>query len=369
MKACGPGIAYFSWQGVLTLGLNFCEPGLCRDDTSSRPLSERILDCRQTLLAVGKKSEMKEFSDLHVTVSGGFMRRSGHCKLTTVIDPKENSVTTRHLEQTGQSLGRAFPIAEETEGKAGVPDEQIGQQSSPAKNPLTSQPSRFAPFERLPGGSKYTESVLSKKVLDALSEDIDPAKSLADIRRVLVGPTRRLHEARMEEVISILEESDRNAQQSLGSLEMRYSELARNCDDLFAASDDSQRRLHEHSMHLNSELQKNQEAQQQMLSEMFLVFDKQLEKLTAELSQKIESLAARTSQDNHMLANDLARQIQELAETARADNDKVAAVLEARLARSEAHADKENRRHIEVFADGFSDIADRLLALRGLQNS
>jgi predicted transcriptional regulator len=99
------------------------------------------------------------------------------------------------------------------------------------------------------------------------------------------------------------------------------------------------------------------------------VFDTQLEKLTTELNQKVDSLAARTSQDHHMLANDLIRRIQELAEEARADNDKVASVLEARLSRSEAHTEKENRRHLEVFADGFSDIADRLLALRGLQNS
>jgi len=311
---------------------------------------------------------MKEFSDLHFTVSGGFTRRSADYKLTTAVDPKENNVTTRHLEHSGQSSDRAFPIAEETEEKPGAQGEQNAPQSTGGRNPLANQPSRFTPLERLPG-SKYSESVLSKKVLDALSEDIDPAKSLADIRRVLVGPTRRLHEARMEEVIAILEESDRNAQQALGSLEKRYGELVRSCENLFAASDDTQRRLHDQSMHLNSELQKNQEAQQQMLSEMFLVFDKQLEKLTAELNQKIDSLAARTSQDTHMLANDLTRRIHELAEEARADNDKVASVLEARLARSEAHAEKENRRHIEVFADGFSDIADRLLALRGVQNS
>jgi hypothetical protein len=312
---------------------------------------------------------MKEFSDLHFTVSGGFTRRSGHYKLTTAIDPKENSVNSRHLEHTGQSSGGGFSLdsAEENAGKPADLGEQNAQQKNVAKNSPASQPSRIAPLERLP--SKYTESVLSKKVLDALSEDIDPAKSLADIRRVLVGPTRRLHEARMEEVIAILEESDRTAQQSLGSLEKRYGELARSCEKLFAASDDAQRRLHDQSMLLNSELQKNQEAQQQMLSEMFLVFDKQLDKLTTELNQKIDSLAASTSQDNHMLASELTRQIHDLAEATRADNDKIAAVFEARLTRSEAHAEKENRRHIEVFADGFSDIADRLLALRGLQNS
>ena len=40
-----------------------------------------------------------------------------------------------------------------------------------------------------------------------------------------------------------------------------------------------------------------------------------------------------------------------------------------RLTRSEAHTEKEQRRQVEVFADGFSDIADRLLALRGIQAS
>ena len=103
--------------------------------------------------------------------------------------------------------------------------------------------------------------MLSKKVLDALSEDIDPAKSLADIRRVLVGPTRRLHEARMEEVIAILEESDRSAQQSLGSLEKRYGDLGR-----AAAKSCSWPRmtrsaeLQDQAEHMNSELQKNHES-------------------------------------------------------------------------------------------------------------
>ena len=218
-------------------------------------------------------------------------------------------------------------------------------------------------------GMKYTDSVLSKKVLDALAEDIDPAKSLADIRRVLVGPTRRLHEARMEEVIAILEEADRTTQQSLGSLERRYTDLARTSEDLLAASEESRQKIQDQSGHLAAELQKNLAAQQEMLSEMFLVFDAQLEKMTAELNQKVDELAAKTGHDNQALAADLAKQLQELAATARADNDKVAAVFEARVTRSEAHAEKENRRHIEVFADGFSDIADRLLALRGVQTS
>jgi predicted transcriptional regulator len=314
---------------------------------------------------------MKEFGDLHFTIESGFAQRSGVYELTAASDPEESKVIPRNLEQNGQPSGRVFQFAagEETEAKPEVLGEQNARQRPAAQNPLAAQPTRMSPYERSQIGGKFTESVLSRKVLDALSEEIDPAKSLADIRRVLVGPTRRLHEARMEEVISILEDSDRAAQQALNSLEKRYNDLARTNEKLMAASDDTRRKIHDQSEHLNSELQKNLTTQQQMLSEMFLVFDAQLEKLTAELNQKVDTLAAKTGEDHHMLAADLTRRIQELAETTRADNDKVAEVMEARLARSEAHAEKENRRHIEVFADGFSDIADRLLALRGVQSS
>jgi hypothetical protein len=313
---------------------------------------------------------MKEFGDLHFTVESGFAQRSGVYALTAAIDPEESKVIPRNLEQAGQPSGRVFQFAagEEAQAKPAVLGEQSGQQRPASQNSLAAQPTRMAPYERSTGGVKYSESVLSKKVLDALAEDIDPAKSLADIRRVLVGPTRRLHEARMEEVISILEESDRTAQQALVSLEKRYMDLARTSEKLRATSDDTRRRIHDQTEYVNVELQKNLATQQQMLSEMFLVFDGQLEKLTAELNQKVDALAAKTGEDNHILASDLTRRIQDLAETTRADNDKVAEVMEARLARSEAHAEKENRRHIEVFADGFSDIADRLLALRGGQS-
>lgn len=312
---------------------------------------------------------MSDFSDLHSTVVAGFTRKSGAYNLTTDFDPKESNVSPRHLEHTGQPSGRIFPFAsgEEADAKPAVLGEQNVPPKDVAQNPIAAQPPRFTPLEKSPIGARYSESVLSKKVLDALAEDIDPAKSLADIRRVLIGPTRRLHEARMEEVISILEESDRSTQQTLGALEKRYNDLARTSEKLQAASDETQRRIQDQSVSLKSELQKNLDSQQQMLSEMFLVFDAQLEKLTAELNQRVDSLAAKTGQDHQELASDLTRRIQELAATTRADNDRVASVMEARLARSEAHAEKEQRRHIEVFADGFSDIADRLLALRGVQ--
>ena len=327
--------------------------------------------CHQFEFFVSKKSKMNEFGELQFTVVGGFTQRSGLYNLTAEIDPKEMKVIPRHLENSGQPLGRVYPFASGEEGaaKSGAMGEQDAEPKSNSQNPVATQSPRFTPLEKMQSSSKYSESVLSKKVLDALAEDIDPAKSLADIRRVLVGPTRRLHEARMEEVISILEESDRSAQQALAALERRYNDLAVTSEKLLVASDETQLQIQNQSAQMTAELQKNLDTQQQMLSEMFLVFDSQLEKLTAELNQKVDSLAARTGEDHQALADDLARRIQELAATARADNDRVASVMEARLARSEAHAEKENRRHIEVFADGFADIADRLMALRGIQTN
>jgi hypothetical protein len=314
---------------------------------------------------------MKEFGDLHFTVPGGFSRRSGVYNLTAVSDPKEGRVIPRHHEYTGQSLGRVFTFAsgEEPADKPAASGEQNAPQKSAAQGSAGPLPAKFNPPERPSNGLKYNDSVLSKKVLDALAEDIDPAKSLADIRRVLVGPTRRLHEARMEEVITILEESDRATQQSLIVFERRYADLVREDEKLMAATEEAHQKIQEQSEVMTVELQKNIETQQQMLSEMFLVFDAQMQKITTDLNQKVDELAAKTGQDNQTLGADLMRRIQELAATARADNDKVAAVLEARVTRSEAHAEKENRRHIEVFADGFSDIADRLLALRGIQSN
>ena len=61
----------------------------------------------------------------------------------------------------------------------------------------------------------YNPRKISKKVLAAMAGDPDPVKTLSDIRSLLVGPTRSLHDAMFEEVIDILEESDREVQNAL----------------------------------------------------------------------------------------------------------------------------------------------------------
>jgi hypothetical protein len=77
--------------------------------------------------------------------------------------------------------------------------------------------------------------VISKKVLAAMAGDPDPVTTLADIRKLLVGPTRKLHDAMFEEVITILEESDREVQDCLQALESRCIQLSHVTDELVSS--------------------------------------------------------------------------------------------------------------------------------------
>ncbi len=85
----------------------------------------------------------------------------------------------------------------------------------------------------------YNSQKISKRVLASMAGDPDPVKTLADIRTLLVGPTRSLHDAMFEEVIDILEESDREVQNALQSLENNYYRLSDITDNLITASVES----------------------------------------------------------------------------------------------------------------------------------
>ncbi len=205
---------------------------------------------------------------------------------------------------------------------------------------------------------------MSKKVFDALSDDSDPSKALADIRRLLVGPASQLHEARMEEVISILEESDRAHNTSIANLELRCNELAAMCERLLSANDEAHGKIQSHADYFNSEIQKSGKAQQDKLSELFIMFDNKLQKMSAEMHQLADTLAAKTSSDYQALANDVVSRVQQLASSTAANHDKLVTHFENRLNQTETVADQDKRKQLDTFAEGFADLADRLLTLR-----
>ena len=102
---------------------------------------------------------------------------------------------------------------------------------------LSGKHAQPVPFFNIAGqfGAKlvqYAKPGVSKKVLAAMAEDPDPAASLANIRKLLVGPTHKLHDAMFEEVVTILEESDREVQNSLRALESRCVKLSHTTNEL-----------------------------------------------------------------------------------------------------------------------------------------
>jgi hypothetical protein len=237
---------------------------------------------------------------------------------------------------------------------------------------LADRQSQPAPFFNIAGqfGAKlvqYAKPGMSKKVLAAMADDTDPAVAMANIRKLLVGPTHKLHDAMFEEVITILEESDREVQQALRALERKWGTLSHTTDELVAKSLDSRDQTREQAEFVQQELKKSAASHQEMLSEMFLVIDTKINELTKQVDQKIEALAQKIETDMRDAAESQERRLQELEAKFLTRNDTEIANLENRLARIERRSSTTTDDLNEVFAGGLTSIADRLKALRDNQ--
>jgi len=264
----------------------------------------------------------------------------------------------------------SFPVTNDGSAKSHIMRVQNGTRVA-ARSTYNTTPDKVS-------DQTYSESTLSKRVLDALTEDIDPAKSLADIRRVLVGPTRQLHEARMEEVLQILEESDKATAVALKGLESQLNSLAAVTERQAVGMEETNQRIERQAEHLNAEIERSGKSNRDMLSELFLMFDSKFEKVitqlaqqatqmesqSIQLNQRIDDVENRTSDSIQTMASDFAGRLQDLSAATAANDERIIDQFESRLGRAEVYADKENRRHLAAFADGFSELADRFLALR-----
>ena len=205
--------------------------------------------------------------------------------------------------------------------------------------------------------------VISKKVLAAMAGDPDPVATLSDIRKLLVGPTHKLHDAMFEEVITILEESDREVQDCLQSLETRCIQLSHVTDELVTSSVEDRDQNRAQIELLHKELQKSARAQQDMLSEMFLAIDAKIEELAARVNQKVEGLSIRLEADMREAAANQERDMHHLEANFLAINREAASLLENRLAHLENKPTSNQDELREVFADGLASLADRFKTL------
>ena len=225
------------------------------------------------------------------------------------------------------------------------------------------------PFFNIAGqfGAKlvqYAKPGVSKKVLAAMAEDPDPAASLANIRKLLVGPTHKLHDAMFEEVVTILEESDREVQSSLRALDSRCVRLSHITNELVSSSVETRDQNRTQIELLQREIQESATAQQEMLSELFLAIDAKIEKLAIQVNEKVETLSKKIEADMREAAAVQERKMQELEAKYLANSREAANLLENRLANLERRSNSDKDDLHEVFAGGLSRLADRLKSLR-----
>ena len=210
----------------------------------------------------------------------------------------------------------------------------------------------------------YDPRKISKKVLASMAGDPDPGKTLADIRALLVGPTRGLHDAMFEEVIDILEESDREIQNALRSLESNYYRLSEITENLITASVETRKQARQQTEVFEEELQRSVAGQQEMLSEMFMAIDAKIAEMTAQVDRKIEAVAKKLEAGLREAAISQERADQALEARCLASSSEAIELLEARLGHLERKSSTDQAVIREVFADGLLNIADRFKTLR-----
>lgn len=209
----------------------------------------------------------------------------------------------------------------------------------------------------------YNPRKISKKVLASMAGDPDPVKTLADIRSLLVGPTRSLHDAMFEEVIDILEESDHEVQNALQSLESNYYRLSDITDNLITASVENRDQNRQQADVLQEELQKTVAGQQEMLNEMFMAIDAKIAEMAAQVDRKMEGLAKKLDVAMRDAAISHERANQALEARCLASTSEALDILETRLGHLEKRSILDQAVIREVFADGLLNIADRFKTL------
>jgi hypothetical protein len=273
-----------------------------------------------------------------------------------------------HTNGNGTRPGnRVVPITS-SKGKSSARQNNAAEISAQAADASTPEPQpsvKTKQAEELSSTIGSEGPALSKRILETFQDDADPVKSLADIRRLLIGPVSRLHEARMEEFVTILEEADQANRQSAKSLHERCDNLVETCEHIISEFVKNNDAFQAQSAQNRVELQRATETLNQTINDMGMLFDSKLQKLSAEMNHRFDAMASKTSSDYQALSKNLAAQINGLAESTTANDERIATNLEAQLANSEANAHVLRSQDFDNLADGFADFAQRIMTMRG----
>ncbi len=243
--------------------------------------------------------------------------------------------------------------------------------------------------EAMPADIKVVPAVKARKldagpsegVAKALVDEGDPARMLAELREVLFGPTRKLQEARLEELVVILEQLDSEARSNAKRVAEQFAKVE-NTDRKLGAEihatnnvieelkkqherelSDANIKIHALSERLRQEMLRTAETQQRDMAAQADTFSAKLDNLAAKLQQLISEVS-----DHHKLAAeamsaDFSNQIRELSLITKATDDKIRMEIDTRAAQLAANAEEDKRRNLKILTEGLSGLSERLQTL------
>lgn len=267
-------------------------------------------------------------------------------------------------EKAGKSTARRAKFATQLKSIPAMLRAQNANKNLPAIDTENSDIPKLPPLEMSAIITRTNVSAISQGVLDALADDPDAEKSLADIRRILAGPTRKLQDARFEEFVSILEELDRKVQHSLEVLGNRCNELTAINDRLSKVSEEQQQKIDHQTERLNAEIHRNSEARQELEIDLRDMVETRFDKFESSIKRRIDALDTKVARESQVLATDLSTRMYEYNESVKANLDGILSVFETRLEKVELQTADDQRRQLEIFAGGLSELSGRLQGLK-----
>lgn len=208
------------------------------------------------------------------------------------------------------------------------------------------------------------EPVISPRILQALKEDSDASESLSDIRGLLLGPVTRLHEARIEELLSIFEEADRGNRQAVKSLNSRGDELLAMCEKNQLGIAQANETIRATATQQGTDLVIAIQDINHALKDMFQRVEINIQQQSNALNERISNLAARTAEDHQTLLAYFTKRIDELEIAMAANDERNLLKLENQLATYVANVKAERTHDLDSISEGFADFSDRILGLR-----
>ena len=206
--------------------------------------------------------------------------------------------------------------------------------------------------------------VLSARMMQALRDDSDPVESLADIRGLLVGPATRVHEARIEELLSIMEEADRGYQHMFRELHSRGDALVETTDVIKLDAAKTNEAIVNASTQQDLNLLQASREMGQALKEIAQKFENNFQKLFSDLSHRIEHLATKTADDHQALLNNITKRMHDHESATFANDEHILAKLENQLAAAEANMNAQRSNDLNSLADGLANLSDIVTKLR-----